>query len=69
MPFQTFLKEEHREICEHFDEDPTADSFDLYCVTGDEIGPDKSEDQTEKPVRVWAFKQPLWAKRKKTQLS
>ena len=69
VPFQRFLEEEHPEICEHFDPDPTADPDGLYCVTGDEIGPDRSEDQTEKPVRVWAFKQPLWVQIKKTQLS
>ena len=67
VPFQTFLKEEHSEICEHFGEYPTADTYGLYCVTGDQIGPDRSEDQTEKPVRVWAFKPPLWSKRKKSR--
>ena len=69
IPFQTFLKEEHSEIWEHFGDDPTADTYGLYCVTGHKIGSDGSEAQTEKPVRVWAFKQPLWAKRKKPQLS
>ena len=60
IPFQTFLTEEHPEICEHFEKVPTADAHELYRVTGDQMGPDRSEDQTDKPVRVWAFKQPLW---------
>ena len=51
VPFQTVLVEEHSEICEHFGEYPTADTYGLYSVTGDQIGPDRSEDQTENPVR------------------
>ena len=64
IPFQTFLKEEHSDICEHFDDDPTADTYGLYCVSGHKIGSDGSEAQTEKPVRVQAFTQPLCSKRK-----
>ena len=65
IPFQTFLKEEHSEIWEHFGDDPTADTYGLNCVTGHKPGPDGSEAQPEKPVRVWTSTQPLWSKRKK----
>ena len=66
VPFQAFLRAEHSEVCEYFAQDSGADTYGLYCVMGDQMGPDRSEDQTEKLVRVWAFKQPLWSTRKNT---